>query len=185
MHLIEGFGIGEVVLQLPVVTPVHLALYGTELLVLALRGEEIGEGVGVVSPESQISTVGGSELELGQDLQLTPEGADKLVGVVQPRGGLVQHSHRVGDLLEACGRQGEDAVSILHGVRVLRQDAGSGLLIGIDRHQGREGEGTSQNGSILRVGLDAGGLIPRVSDVGTYGYLVEEAAVFRLKDGIG
>ena len=89
MHLVECFGVGEVVLQLPAVTPVHLALHGTELLVLALCGQEVGEGIGVVAPESQVGTIGGPELQFGQDLQFTPEGAYKLVGVVESRGWLV------------------------------------------------------------------------------------------------
>jgi len=82
MHIIKRLGIRKIVLQLPIVAPVHLTLHGTELLILALRGEKIGESVRVVSPESQISTVGGSKLEFRQDLQLTPEGGDELVGVI-------------------------------------------------------------------------------------------------------
>ena len=72
MHLSEGLVIGEVVLCLPAHATVHLTCHIT-LVSMSHRTEVVLVTIAVVTPECEVNTQTGTELQTWQDIEFCIE----------------------------------------------------------------------------------------------------------------
>ena len=131
----------------------HVRIDVTLGMIFTLTGQKVLKSITIVAPESQVNTVTALEFQVGQYIQLTPKGGDKLIGIAVTVLRRMQHGHRVGYLLKTCRRQREYfSVGIAYRMGIIGQN---GLrILGINRHQRIKAQGTAQNRAVFGIGLN-------------------------------